>query len=695
MRIIVRLLIFFMFQFAFIGLIAQTSNKGLIAGWSFDRVENNRTLETKSGLQDSIIGHHAVVKGIAGKAIKFDGFTTSIERAADEAPEITEAFTIEAWIAPQAYPWNWCAIYNQEYNHQRGIFFGIDGEGRVGLHAAISRQWRECISEEKIPFMEWSHVTATFDPEAGMKVYINGNLSGELNVSGDLLYDREIKMEIGRNHHLTTPSSLNRGGFVRVKASYSFDGIIDELKIHSGAFSPKEIMKKFSEVEVGNTPELMKRKLPEIPTGKTGFGAFYTRLKYDPDWDRLWKDDYFSDVVITFPEKEYSMVFWKGTNYNMNLVTENGKWLADQSAETFGEFGCMEHMSDKQNRYSHVRIIENSDARVVVHWRYALTDINYTIANIDPRTNWGDWADEYYYVYPDGIAVRHFKIHGLVPQGEDEIEYSITEPTLLSNSGEYPEDNIDMNSVTLANLKGQTSTHSFEKWPADENGAFWDAVENPLLAQVNTKSATKAVYIYEPGSSIGPYGGGPREVDYRLSKFHWRNHWPVNQMPTDGRFALSNDRITSSAILTPNVQLHWNDGAYEGRFILGLSDRSLKELIPFARFWTNTPTLDITSGPFSYEGFSRDDRAYHLIKEGDEGSELVMSFDCSPEAPIVNPVFIIENWGLEKPLIRINDRLVSDQSRYSIRKTLKSNDLILFLQMHEEEITRISITATE
>ena len=72
-------------------------------------------------------------------------------------------------------------------------------------------------------------------------------------------------------------------------------------------------------------------------------------------------------------------------------------------------------MSDKHNRYSHVRVIENHNARVVVHWRYALTDLFYTISSPDPMTGWGDWVDEYYYIYPDGVAVRHFAIHGVLP----------------------------------------------------------------------------------------------------------------------------------------------------------------------------------------------------------------------------------------------------------------------------------------
>ncbi|MEM7298608.1 MAG: LamG domain-containing protein [Bacteroidota bacterium] len=401
-------------------LFAQDKKNTRIAAWSFDEVNNNKTKDAISGFDDEITGYYSLVKGVAGKAIKCDGFTTAIMREGEDAPVVKSAFTVEAWVAPQAYPWNWCAVYSQEYTHNRGFFFGIDGEGRVGLHAAIARQWRECISEKKIPFMEWSHIAATFDPEQGMKVYINGELSGELKVIGDLLYDRQIDMAIGRNHELTAPSSLNRGGFVREVASYSFDGLIDEINIHAGAFSDEKIKKSADKFNPGK-PALKSRKLPEIPNSNE-FGAFYTRLKYDEDWDRLWKDDEFPDIVITFPNKEHTMVFWKGTNYNMNLVSENGKWVADQSAETFGDLGCMEHMSDKQNRYSHIRLIENTAARIVVHWRYALTDVSYKIANTNPRTNWGDWADEYYYVYPDGYAVRLFKIHAEDRSEEEEEE---------------------------------------------------------------------------------------------------------------------------------------------------------------------------------------------------------------------------------------------------------------------------------
>jgi len=665
----------------------QASQDPLIAYWDFEAVQDNRVTDHAGGMKDKINGHFKILPAVVGNGLKCDGFTTSIHRDGDEAPLISGPFTIQAWVAPQAYPWNWCAVYNQEYHHQRGVFFGIDGEGRLGLHAAVGRQWRECVSDHKIPFMEWSHIAATFDPDQGINLYINGDPAGQLLVQGDLLNDKRMDFQIARNHELTVPSSLNRAGFVRVPASYSFDGIIDELKIIRGALPGNELKEYYQRTKPANNPPLTWRRLPRIPAKNGVFGAFYTKLAYDPDWDRLWRDDRYPDVVVTFPNQKYAMVFWKGTNYNMNLVTENGKWIADQSAESFGEMGCMEHMSDKQNRYSHVRLIENNQARVVVHWRYALTDVLYQIANTDPVTNWGDWADEYYTIYPDGIAVRHFLVHG------SEDDYSITEPTLFSNPGEKPEDNINLAAVTLANLQGQNSTHSYESWPGDDDGRFRNAVKDPVIALLNLKSKTKPFYIYEQGTPVGPYGGGIREIDYRYSKFHARNHWPVSQIPCDGRFVLASDRVTSSAITSPEPHLirRVEDGAWEGRFILGLTDKPLDQLISFARFWLSPPEVKIDDDHFIYQGFYKNDRAYHIAMKDQTIKELAFSVPASPAKPLVNPVFIIENWGNDPFECKINHitQARSDRFIYDRQRTAESYNLILWMKIFSEQNTEI------
>lgn len=51
--------------------------------------------------------------------------------------------------------------------------------------------------------------------------------------------------------------------------------------------------------------------------------------------------------------------------------------MADQSVEAWNdEEGCFEHIQDRHCRFSHVRIIENKEARVVIHWRYAPVSVN-------------------------------------------------------------------------------------------------------------------------------------------------------------------------------------------------------------------------------------------------------------------------------------------------------------------------------
>jgi hypothetical protein len=57
-------------------------------------------------------------------------------------------------------------------------------------------------------------------------------------------------------------------------------------------------------------------------------------------------------------------------------------------------------MMDVEARYSRLDILESGDARARVHWHYALCNPEYEIFNGNTT------ADEYYTVYPDGIAVR-------------------------------------------------------------------------------------------------------------------------------------------------------------------------------------------------------------------------------------------------------------------------------------------------
>jgi hypothetical protein len=160
--------------------------------WPFDGASGTAVVEASKQTAEVIQGNFSFVGGVRGEGSKFDGFTTRITRNSD-LPEIHETVTFEAWIAPQAYPWNWNAIVEQ----MNRCFFGLDATGHIGLRVFIDEQWRECVSATQVPFMQWSHIAATFDPQSGLILYINGQEAGRLMVAGHLAED-EVDPKTGQ-----------------------------------------------------------------------------------------------------------------------------------------------------------------------------------------------------------------------------------------------------------------------------------------------------------------------------------------------------------------------------------------------------------------------------------------------------------------------------------------------------------------
>jgi hypothetical protein len=661
---------------------AFAADEGLVAWWKFDEGRGRVAQDSASGNRDSTKGNFTYIEGISGSGIKCDGFTTRVIRESAAAPPFTDAFTIEAWVAPQAYPRNWCAIVNQEKDRRAGYFFGIDAFGHVGLHLAVDGKWQQCTSEATIPFMEkWSHIAGTFNKDKGIVLYIDGKIVGKLPAKGRMIFADGMDLQIGRNHK---KMRMNADLLVRPRVnfpiSYSFDGIIDELKIYDRTLLAQEVEQAYEVSKPKGPPRLKWRKLPQIPAGENRFGAIYCGLKFYPEWDALWRVSEHADVVVNFDEGPYKMVFWRGTNYNMNLVAEDGKWVGDQSAERGGggTIGCCEHMSDKQCRYAHVRMIENHDARVVVHWRYALCDVLYKIARQDRLTGWGAWADEYYYIYPDGVAVRYFQVHGV--NG-----CSITEPAALNNPGEKAEDNLHVEAITTANMAGEIRSHSWDPWPSSgrTGSPFTNALPNANICVVNFKSVSKPYYIYEPGTSIIPYGGGTKELRTEYSKFPTWNHWPTSLDPSDGHYPVAADRVTSSAVTSPEPPMKQRgDGSVEGRFIMGLTDKPIEKLAPLARSWLEPAELKVISKGFHSEGYIRDQRAYLLTKQTPEKAGLEFEVLASGESPVVNPAFVIKDWGGAEAKLTIDGKPVKrgKNFRFGHRRTLEGSDLIVWLR---------------
>ncbi|MHC4913402.1 MAG: hypothetical protein ACYTE5_10475, partial [Planctomycetota bacterium] len=101
-----------------------------------------------------------------------------------------------------------------------------------------------------------------------------------------------------------------------------------------------------------------------------------------------------------------------------SMVTENGIVYSNFWAETYEPRiggGSFEPLFDRQNRYARMWIERQSDARIVVRVRGALCNTQEQIAHTDIPSGSpygkGDWVDEWFYIYPDGVHVRHVRVY--------------------------------------------------------------------------------------------------------------------------------------------------------------------------------------------------------------------------------------------------------------------------------------------
>ena len=651
-----------------------------VAWWKFD---DKTATDSAAGAASVIEGNHKFMpEGVRGDCLRFDGFTTLVRQEAAKVPDLGKGFTFQGWVAMAAYPWNWTPVIAQRDAATRGFSFGIDSTGHFGLQLSTDFRWANCISTEILSLKTWHHLAVTYDPASGVRLFLNGKPSGSFPLAKRPSFAKEIDLHIGRNHEKMVPDHLVRD-WARFPSWWSHDGLMDELSIHDRALTAAEIQSSWSSNNPSRAPDIPPRRFPEVSKGTQKFGAYPARLKYYEQWDALWQMAGETDIVVKFGDLPFQMVFWRGTRFSPCWVSENGKWMADQSLETgvwpeelqrrggLGAVGCCEHMSDAQCRFTHVRIVENTDARVVIHWRYAMVDAALRFAEYDEVAGKGQYGDEFYYIYPDGVATRD--VTGWWPEPVHRVDQ---ETIFLSEPGTRPEDNCEIEALTLANLKGESKTYSWETGYPNLD------LESPVIQMVNLKSKFKPVIIVKPGTRIGAFNC---EVRKEFSHFPWWNHWPVARIASDGRYAMAADHAAHSS-------LSWVTQP-EGAFLYGMTNQAAAGLLPLAKAWIQPPAIKPAGGSFASEGYSQSERAYHLKRVKPDG-DLELELTGSADSPVVNPALVIQDWGEHEASLKIdgNQVLRGGDFRYGHRRTLEGTDLIVWVRLTTTGPVRITVS---
>ncbi|UCE40086.1 MAG: LamG domain-containing protein [Candidatus Aminicenantes bacterium] len=679
------------------------NEQDLVSWWKFEHSREGKTLDSIGQIEDDITGNFKHVPGVQGNALKLDGFTTVVTREASKSPRLSGAFSIEAWIAIAAYPWNWCPVVAQEKEGEAGYFFGIGPQGEVGFHAAVNREWKNCISEARIPLRKWTHVCAVYDTDSGIKLYVNGEISGELLVKGRITpaFDRDLL--IGMNREKKKPSHAVPPGAGTLPSWFSLDGILDEVKIFKRELSPFEVINSYSVKQPSAFPDIPPRVMPSGPPGPGRFGAYYTRLRYYEEWDALWPVSDHPDVIVQFDDSPVRVVFWRGLRYSPAWITENGLWLADQSGESGNDEGCVEHMQDIHCLYSHVRIIENTPARAVVHWRYAPVSSRNNLWTVEDRTGWAWWIDEYYTFYPDGTGIR--KVLWRQPESGHELPWlQIQETSVLCHPGQNAGDVLKHEALTLLNLEGFSHTYS---WPDDETVDTRERrnlprdpsivrdlrPDNPVIQVINMRAKAKPFVIFEPGNRPVVYVGRVRS---KVINFPAYNHWPVCQVHSDGRFVQAADRATSFSISYNQPRRHL--GAGSNRWVVmfyGATLGGASELLPLAKSWIRPPELKVVQGDASSSGYDISQRAYivHCVPES-HPAMMELEFLASSESPLVNACLVVKGWeeyGTE--VLLEGRRLIPGRDfRIGTVRVIDGTDLLLWLKKTSTIPVRMILT---
>lgn len=684
--------------------IVNTSIVNPVIWFKFNEAAGDTTSESSTGLPIPVNGSKTYWRqGISGTALQFDDVSTQLSFPASSSPKPETAITLEAWVAIGAYPWSWCPIVQQcddvpeelasemiqgtaaQYKKEddRGYFLGIDGHGHPGMKIRVGGNWEELTSDIQLERRNWYHIAGTYNKESGkITLFVNGKSVGERKVAnpGNIeLSNKDILIGRGKKRRQTDP----------VRAStfpdyYSFDGLYDEIKIYDIALTPDQIQKSFANYKT-NQQTLALADIPPrvLPTGdKTNsFGATYSALKYFDTWDNLFRFGKSADVVVSFDNNPCKFVFWRGVSYIPMVVNEKNEWYSNEFNETWnksGGQGCQEPMSDKSSNYSHVRILENTPARVVVHWRFALLDVNHIIANYDEKTGWGDWSDWYYYIYPDGVAAKKMQ---LWTNGERNHEWQ--ESMVIFGPDQHPNNIIErINTITMVAEDGNYKSYDWLTGPPAN-------VDSPTNSNIQLINLTAN---YDPFTIATQFIGKTRVYAGEMTPYAtfctW-NHWPIAQMPSDGRYASFPDRTSHSSITNVNLPIFKEDTSsnkpsYEKIMLEGMWNKNATDLIHLSKSWTHAPKLTNLKGA---EGsYDASQRAYVLNVSDNPVSFTV---NANTQNPVYNLCVVLKGWNTK---VEAKVNVTGKVNQGTVRDTEGNYTKVIFIEKESTEPFAISVS---
>ncbi len=580
-------------------------------------------------------------EGVSGTALEFDGYHTEVILPSEKVPNINGgSLTVNAWIALGAYPWNWAPIVQQ--GDDAGFFLGVNSHGYPGFMVEVDGVWEQLILPDNPPFADtnhlslfrWHNLAGVYNKEAGvMSMFVDGIEIASKKAGRGGLQATNTALRLGKAGFRRVPTE---GTHDTLPSNFGLDALMDEVEVYNQPLTPQQLREAYQNSQPGNavvtTPDMQPRHFPQLNTGGK-FGAVYAHLPYYETWDNLFPFGDYSDVVVGFDRSPTKFLFWRGVSYVPLMVNESNQCFTEEFNETGfcpDAPGDCEPMSDKQCYASHVRVLENNPARVVVEWRYRLANPEQHWAFYDAKTGWGDISDWLFYIYPDGVASVRMRLYTSRPDYGHEWDEQIA----VFGPGQHPESVVCKTPVmTLVNRSGRATDYDWNPNPPDPR------YTNTCIQMIHfrAKYSPFAVQNFTGGDIYG----GERTW---YSVFPSWNHWPISQIDSSGRNASFPDRASHSSIshvFLPMYQEHSGNVPYQECTLMeGMTDLPAVALTNLAASWLDAPaTTNLAGG--TTQGYHQPSRAYVFNYEG---KPLTFQICATAGRPIQNLCFEIHHW---------------------------------------------------
>lgn len=162
-------------------------------------------------------------------ALSFDGISESVTIQNKVALNISDQYTIEAWIYAEEWnsqSWQGSIFSNDAHGtgDERGFAFRCGDNGKLSFVMGASSEWNEVLSSSIMNTKQWHHVAAVVD-NGSMFLYIDGQQVASATYPGSPTVC-ELPFTIGES-----------SGF----PGRVFDGIIDEVRVWNVARSATQI----------------------------------------------------------------------------------------------------------------------------------------------------------------------------------------------------------------------------------------------------------------------------------------------------------------------------------------------------------------------------------------------------------------------------------------------------------------------